>query len=474
MLFNLLALSSFATAVAATLNPIVVKGNAFYDSVTNKRFYIKGVDYLPGGASNFVDPLMNESACSRDIKYFKELGLNAIRVYSVDNSVNHDKCMQLLDEAGIYLILDVNTPQNSINRASPANSYNTAYLQHVFATVDAFKNYTNVLGFFAANEVINDEATTQAAPYVKAVIRDMKAYIKNQAPRQIPVGYSAADIASNRLQQADYFNCGKDEERLDMFGMNDYSWCGRSSFTLSGYNNKVDLYSGYTKPIFLSEFGCNAIRPRPFTEVEYIYSEHMSDVFSGGLVYEYTEEANRYGLVEFDAKGDVMTNADFDNLKAELAKISVPQGNGGASSSNKSSDCPPMQQGVWDVDSKIPLPAMPVRASAFLTLGAGKPLGTNGPSTAYGDLGDIPGNLEVIESSSSESEKPKTTSSSTSSSVSSSTPSSSLVLAAAIEVDEESEKSSDALSVIQGDRSTLLFPMVALVVSALIGSMMIL
>jgi 1,3-beta-glucanosyltransferase GAS5 len=34
-----------AAVVNASLNPIVVKGNAFFDSVTGKRFYIRGVDY---------------------------------------------------------------------------------------------------------------------------------------------------------------------------------------------------------------------------------------------------------------------------------------------------------------------------------------------------------------------------------------------------------------------------------------------
>ena len=86
--------------------------------------------------------------------------------------------MALLDQAGIYLILDgntyskdawlisivVNTPTDSLNRDDPADSYNAVYLQHVFATIDAFKSYDNLLGFFSGNEVINDVNTTGVFP----------------------------------------------------------------------------------------------------------------------------------------------------------------------------------------------------------------------------------------------------------------------------------------------------------------------
>lgn len=43
--FGLLLCLGIVGVVNATLNPIVVKGNAFFDSVTNDRFYIRGVDY---------------------------------------------------------------------------------------------------------------------------------------------------------------------------------------------------------------------------------------------------------------------------------------------------------------------------------------------------------------------------------------------------------------------------------------------
>lgn len=127
---------------------------------------------------------------------FKKLKINTIRVYSVDNSKNHDECMNALKDAGIYLALDVNTPKYSIRQDKPAQSYNGVYLQNVFATVDAFAKYDNTLLFFSANEVINNVATSVTARWVKAVGRDIKQYIGTRGYRKIPVGYSAADIGT--------------------------------------------------------------------------------------------------------------------------------------------------------------------------------------------------------------------------------------------------------------------------------------
>ena len=61
--------------------------------------------------------------------------------------------MAALADAGIYLALDVNSPDYSINRYDPAPSYNDVYLQSVFATIDAFAKYDNTLLFFSGNEV---------------------------------------------------------------------------------------------------------------------------------------------------------------------------------------------------------------------------------------------------------------------------------------------------------------------------------
>lgn len=202
-----------------------------------------------GGSSNVTDPIANVDGCKRDVPVFKKLGINTIRVYSVDNTLDHDTCMSALADSGIYLILDINSPKYSLNRADPSPSYNDVYLQNIFATVDAFAKYDNVLAFLSGNEVINDAGSTNAAPFVKAVTRDIRQYIRTRGYRTIPVGYSAADVSENRREMADYMNCGPDDERSDFFAFNDYSWCDPSSFTVSGWDQKVKNFSDYSIPL---------------------------------------------------------------------------------------------------------------------------------------------------------------------------------------------------------------------------------
>lgn len=157
--------------------------------------------------------------------------------------------MNALADAGIYVALDVNTPLYSLNRKEPQKSYNAVYLQSVFATIDEFAQFDNTLLFFSGNEVINDATTTNCAPYVKAVTRDMKSYINARKYRSIPVGYSAADVAENRLEMAHYMNCGPDAVRSDFFSFNDYSWCDPDTFEETDWGMKVKNFSDYSIPL---------------------------------------------------------------------------------------------------------------------------------------------------------------------------------------------------------------------------------
>lgn len=336
-----------------------------------------------GGAADAKDPLLDLDNLRRDVANFKSLGINTIRVYTIDNSKNHDEGMKMLDDAGIYLALDANTPKYSLNRENDrtlARSYNDAYLQNVFATIDAFADYSNLLLLFSGNEVINERNNTNAAPYIKAVTRDMKQYISNRKGRKIPVGYSAADVAENIEEQALYFNCGSDDARSDFFAFNDYSWCDPSSFTISGWDKKVETYKDYSKPIFLSEFGC-ITNTRQWGEIAALYSTNMTSVYSGGLAYEYTVEPNGYGIVEVGSDGKITPNEDFNRLKRAYERTSNPTGSGGFKENGSASQCP-RESDEWEVSSTA-LPALPRRAQAFMSEGPGAGKGLSGAGSHF-------------------------------------------------------------------------------------------
>jgi 1,3-beta-glucanosyltransferase GAS5 len=102
----------------------------------------------------------------------------------------------------------------------------------------------------------------------------------------------------------------------------------------------------------------------------------MTSVFSGGLVYEWTQEVSDYGLVEL-SNGNITLLPDYNNLKAEFKKTPMPTGDGGYKSSGPASTCPPNSTDFisWKV-----LPAIPGKAQVYVGSGAGQPLGYNGPS----------------------------------------------------------------------------------------------
>lgn len=361
MLFKSIAatvasLASLATSVGAEELPAIeIVGNKFYYSNNGTQFLMRGVAYQQDTAnstSTFLDPLADAAACKRDIPYLEELQTNVIRVYALNVSQDHTECMSLLQDAGIYVIADLSEPDLSINRDSP--EWNLELYNRYTGVVDLFQNYTNVLGFFAGNEVTNNKTNTDASAFVKAAIRDTKAYIKAQDYRAIPVGYSSNDDSTIRGPLADYFACGDDDERADFFGINMYEWCGSSSYSKSGYETITELYSNITIPLFFSEYGCNEVQPRTFQEVGTLYGSDMLDVWSGGIVYMYFQETNDYGLVSI-VSDQVSTLTDFDNLKSQLLSISPSLATVATTASSQGStlSCP-TEMSSWKASTNLP------------------------------------------------------------------------------------------------------------------------
>ncbi|CAD6499447.1 BgTH12-03563 [Blumeria graminis f. sp. triticale] len=321
-----LTIALIAKSVTADLPPIIIKGSHFfYENGT--EFFLRGIAYQQdinsngtiSGSGTFVDPLADEAGCKRDVPLLKELGVNVIRVYAIDPKADHKLCMKMLQDAGIYLIQDLSNPTSSINRDTP--TWTTELFASYASVVDALAPYPNVLGFFAGNEVSNEVNNTQASAFVKAAVRDIKAYIKTKKYRPIGVGYATNDDPAIRIPLAHYFNCGDRDDSIDFWGYNIYSWCGDSSFTDSGYDQRTLEFANYSVPAFFAEYGCNQIRPRKFTEVQAIYGKQMTNVWSGGIMYMYFQEANDFGLVKVSS-GKVEKLPDFSALAKQLGSVS--------------------------------------------------------------------------------------------------------------------------------------------------------
>lgn len=110
----------------------------------------------------------------------------------------------------------------------------------------------------------------------------------------------SADIPELRPVLQNYLACGtKEKEAADFFALNVYEWCGVSTFDGSGYSMLQQNASDLNIPIFISETGCKIPRPRLFADQASILGKDMEDVWSGAIVYEWIEEENNYGLINY-------------------------------------------------------------------------------------------------------------------------------------------------------------------------------
>jgi len=345
---------AFSSVVSAGLPPITVVGTKLFDS-NGKQFYVKGVAYQQESTNSsqvIADPLSDPTSCKRDAPLMQKIGINTIRTYAIDPTLDHKECMAEFESAGIYILSDLSQPRLSINREDP--EWNTDLFDHYTSVVDSLASYSNVIGFFAGNEVSNNVTNSAASAFVKAAVRDTKAYIAQKGYKNVFVGYAANDDPLIRQPLGEYFACGSEAERADIFGYNIYSWCGESDMQKSGYDKRAEEFQNYPIPVIFSEIGCNLVDgSRPFTEIEAIYSDQMTPFLSGSIVYMWFQEENDYGLVVVK-DGQATVRQDYTNLGKELAKVHPTQVE--KSSYKPSSDllaCP-SDATAWPVSSNLP------------------------------------------------------------------------------------------------------------------------
>ncbi|EPE36554.1 (Trans)glycosidase [Glarea lozoyensis ATCC 20868] len=390
-MFNLLGRAAVvALAAISTVNAIPtisIKGSKFF--ADGKQFFLKGVAYQ--GTPD--DPLVDTKQCQMDADKMKTIGTNSIRVYHINPWVSHDGCMKAFADAGIYIWLDLDTFNTSIKSTDPA--WTEPQFIEFARVMDVMHQYDNLGGFWIGNEVIFTNANSNASPYVRAATADMKAYMALKKYRTIPIGYSAADIAELRPALQNYLACDPDpKNNIDFFGLNSYEWCGDSSYQTSGYANLQAMAKGYSIPIFFSETGCNQPANRLFTDQAAIFGPEMVDTWSGSIVYEWVEEVNKYGLVNYGPNGKIYGAApipiqpDFDNLAAQW-KSATPAAiaESAYTPSLKAPACP-SATGGWQVNGNIPMPTLApemitrLASNAVAAPPSGSPASASSPSSS--------------------------------------------------------------------------------------------
>ncbi|GLD99276.1 hypothetical protein PINS_up007994 [Pythium insidiosum] len=309
-------------------NPLVIKGPRIFDSVTGQYFGVRGVDYYPrpnGGPLNVnnYDFFTAEfkHVWGRDVPQFSALNANTIRLYAVDPDGDHTEFMCALQAAGIYVVVDLasSCPGCEVTADAAPACYPASYKERGQKIISNFAKYDNVLGFSGGNGInhrTQGNPPKWNAPCQKKFIRDMRAYIKScPEMRQIPVGLVIAD--TYRDWNAMYYNCRTDPndelETAEWFGINVYVHCDDISDpkNAAGFNMLRDSFKSfnYSIPTLLTEFGC--LSPafptvdgyegqRTFHDAKWMNDREYSDVFNGGMVFEYsTELANSQSTSAF-------------------------------------------------------------------------------------------------------------------------------------------------------------------------------
>jgi 1,3-beta-glucanosyltransferase GAS1 len=94
------------------------------------------------------------------------------------------------------------------------------------------------------------------------------------------------------------------------------------------YSATNTAFTGYNIPAYFSEFGCITSPPRLWTEVGTLFSQPMSNIWSGGLAFSYfpaTSAQGQFGMVTISPDGStVTTSSDFTNLQAQYGNLTLP------------------------------------------------------------------------------------------------------------------------------------------------------
>jgi hypothetical protein len=121
----------------------------------------------------------------------------------------------------------------------------------------------------------------------------------------------------------------------------------------------LDGYADLTIPAYFSEYGCNSVRPRTWSEVPTLFSLPAStNVWSGGVAFSYFPNSQNYGIITLSANNQtVTTSQEFTNLAAQLRNVTAATTPARSAVSNAAA--PACPSGVTGFSASTNLPPTP-------------------------------------------------------------------------------------------------------------------
>lgn len=362
------------------LTPITIQGKQFMCGTS--RFMVRGIAMsadavLNTKLKNISDILSEEhsSFMSTDvIPKLVQLNVNCIRVYQVNPDNSHKTTMNNLEANGIYVMVGLATPYNSVKQMT--GEYSQGTFVHAARVVDEFQKYDNTFCFSVGNEVefpgqmaANLKAANptwedstivtntvqleyKVAQSMKSFARDVKAYISTNKYRTIPVGVAMQDGPQSAwggnnpqaYQQgllgtdtiARYYTSGNADEIMDFIGINTYRYVTGGAPAGSAYSGLANNEAvNYPVPVFLTESGGlpTPNGARDWADVPTLYPGYKFsgqptqyyEQLSGQIAFQMMEEGAGYGIYVVNAD-NTLTSQFTDgskNLAAQFKAVAA-------------------------------------------------------------------------------------------------------------------------------------------------------
>lgn len=234
--------------------------------------------------------LADPDVCKRDLPDFVRLGINTVYVNGVNADLNHAECMLALQDAGIYVLVQLNPIYVNAysGNGMPVGDWGYLSENRNSRLVDAFQKFPNTLGFVWKSRAPPASEIGREMVFGRTDIGFLKEYMKKMKYRNIPVG--STGYCHRKSSVIDFFTCGSQTNSVDFYGMlhalNPAGECEVVSPPI--YDGSVEEHRNTTIPLFVF-FGDLAKTQPDFPEVADIYANSTTEVFSGGIVTSWYE-----------------------------------------------------------------------------------------------------------------------------------------------------------------------------------------